>query len=130
MLHRKGNSNSSLLTIADCHETNKDTSPFALLARAPTFRRSSAWRGFLLRHTRQDHRLRPKLLHCLKIVQKICVPLTEVQRYRLSPHETEQAVLFPFLARYVRHPFLQFSTAVSLVSNFYSCIPNTFAQML
>ena len=52
MLHRKGNSNKSLLTIADCHDTNKDTSPVALRARAPTLRRSSAWRGLLLIHPR------------------------------------------------------------------------------
>lgn len=55
-----------------------DTSSVALLARASTFRRSSVWRGFLLINPRQDCSLRSKLSHCLKIVQKICVPVTAV----------------------------------------------------
>ena len=68
------------LPIADCHDydTNEDTSPVAFLACAPTCCHSSGWQGFLLAHSRQHCRLRPKFLYCLKIVQKICVPFTIV----------------------------------------------------
>ena len=100
----------------------------ALLARALTFRRSLVWREILITHPRQHCRLRSKLSYCLKVVPKMCVPHTVTQRNRL-PHQ--KFGLFHFLSsmRHTSFPFLQFSTAASLVSNFYPCVPKTFSEI-
>jgi len=100
---------------------NKDTSPVGLLARVPAFGRSSAWRGFLLIDPRQDCRLRPKLSHCLNIREYAFTYCSVTQ----SPSAPKICSMFHFLSSIYRtsFPFFLFSTAASIVSNFYSFIP-------
>ena len=108
----------------DCrlsYDTAKDTSPVGLLARAPAFGRSSALRGFLLIDQRQDCRLRPTLSHCLNIREYAFTYRSVTQ----SPSPPKICSMFHFLSSIYRtsFPFFLFSTAASLVSNFYSVIP-------
>ena len=108
--------------------TKKDTPPVALLARAPTFRRSSAWRGISANTSEATLHAETKMVSLFKNRSQ---NMRSTYRIAICFPPPPESVLFHFLSSTCQtsFPFLQFSTAASLVSNFYSCIPNTFSEI-